>query len=430
MAPHLCLDEITDTRADGFGFILLKGLLLVAKTTVPHDFAALYIDIGGREVPGKIAHMDHRQNWVLVRYGPSNTSTDHLDAITLATDVPEEGQSVTFVGIDVADHFHTTKTTITGSFIAGFHSPLKHAEAIDVIQIDSDIARMCSSGVILNDRMELQGFWLLMNNKVRYILPTAQVGPVVQQILRGQSPKARRELSLRMQLIAPKDARVMGVTDEYISQGIGILGLEHRFFAVLRTTAEAAKYIKHGDIILRINGKHVTRYLGFDALDTGDNQLVKLVIVRDGKEITVDFPSEVATNGTTDRVTYVFGMVLQRPYCAVRYVVQDVPGKLMLMCTVRKNLILISCEANIRITFVQSAGSPGSHTTMMYYNFITGVNGIKVHDRDSFLEAVKTIPEEKDFTIQSMDWSGKGYYDIIRKTSGAVRITVPAERVF
>jgi pro-apoptotic serine protease NMA111 len=57
---------------------------------------------------------------------------------------------------------------------------------------------------------------------------------------------------------------------------------------------------------------------------------------------------------------------------------------------------------------------------MPYDNFITGVNGIAVHDRDSFLDAVKQVPDEADFTIQSEDWNGKEYNDIVRKTSRAV----------
>jgi hypothetical protein len=57
-----------------------------------------------------------------------------------------------------------------------------------------------------------------------------------------------------------------------------------------------------------------------------------------------------------------------------------------------------------------------------YNNFIVAVNGKRIHDRDSFLAAVKQVPDETDFTIQSEDWNGKEYSDIVRKTSRAVSL--------
>lgn len=59
---------------------------------------------------------------------------------------------------------------------------------------------------------------------------------------------------------------------------------------------------------------------------------------------------------------------------------------------------------------------------MHYDHFITGVNGTRVYDLDSFLDAVKQAPDEVDFTIQSEDWNGKEYNDILRKTSRAVSL--------
>lgn len=337
IAPYVCLDMNSGTRLESFGFILHNGLLLVAKTACPHDLCDIYIDIDGREVSGEVLHMDHRQNWVLIRYDAANTSTAALSTVDLATTTPKELDTLTFVGIDNLDIFHTTKTNVTGSFVADFVSPLQHAEAIDVVQIDSDIAQMCLAGVVLNDLHQIAGFWLVMRNDVRYVLPTTGIASVVPKLLAGGLPKARGTFNFRLELIPPKDARVMGVTDEYISYGLRANGAQHRFFSVRRATREVAEYIQHGDILLSINKNVIYRYLDFDAFDDPGHETAELLIVRNGKQMVVDFPLELATDVTTDRVTCIFGMVFQRPYTDIKYIAQDFPSNLIITCSVCKS---------------------------------------------------------------------------------------------
>ncbi|OKL60793.1 hypothetical protein UA08_03175 [Talaromyces atroroseus] len=399
IAPALCLDENPETRLEGFGFIIYNGLLLVAKTTCPHDLCDIYIDIDGREVFGQVLHIDCRQNWVLIQYDAANTSTMSLNTVDLATGPPQELDTVTFVGMDDDNNFHSAKTAITGSFIADFLSSVQHAEAIDVLQIDSDIARMCFSGVIVNESHQIAGFWLIMRNDVRYVLPTTGIASVVRKILAGGVPKPRKTFNFRLEVIPPKDARVMGVDDEYIGYGVRVNGAQHRFFGVKRTTREVGEYIRHGDIFLSINGKIVNKFLDFDALDNTEAETAELLVVRDGNQIIVDFPLKIATDVTTDRVSSIFGMVFQRPYTSIKYINQDFPSDLIITCS--------------------APGSPGQQSSMPYDNFITGVNGITVHDRNSFLDAVNQVPDETDFTIQSEDWNGKVYNDIVRKSSRA-----------
>jgi pro-apoptotic serine protease NMA111 len=335
IAPALCLDENPETRLECFGFIIHNGLILAAKSTCPHDLCDIYIDIDGREVFGQILHIDCRQNWVLIQYDAANTSTSSLNTVELATGTPQELDSVTFVGMDDGNIFHSTKAAVTGSFIADFSSSVQHAEAIDVLQIDSDIARMCLSGVIINESGQIAGFWLIMKNGVRYVLPTTGIASVVRMILAGGAPKPRKTFNFRLEVILPKDARVMGVNDEYIGYGLRANGAQHRFFSVKRTSREVAEYIRHGDIFLSINGKTVNKYLDFDALDNAEAKTAELLIVRDGNQIVVDFPLGIVTDVTTDRVTSIFGMVFQRPYTSIKYITQDFPSDLIITCSVR-----------------------------------------------------------------------------------------------
>ncbi|EED22417.1 conserved hypothetical protein [Talaromyces stipitatus ATCC 10500] len=399
IAPYLNLDEIAETRLESFGFILSNGLIFAAKTTCPHDLCDLYIDIDGREILGELVHMDDRQNWVLIRYNSANTSTQSLDAVQLATETPQELETVTFVGMDGQDVFHTTNAIITGSSIADFVSPIQHAEAIDVVQLDSEWAHFCLSGVVLNNLHQVAGFWLVMKNGGRYLLPTTGIASVISEILAGGQSRARGRFNFRVDVILPKNARVMGVSDEHIECGIRANGAQHRFFSVRRATREVAEYIRHGDVLLSINSKRITQYLDFDALEDTDKETAELLIVRDGKEMVVDFPLKLATDVSTDRVTCILGMVFQRPYTDIKYITQHFPSELIFTCAV--------------------AGSPGQQASLPYNNFIVGVNGKRIHDRVSFLIEIKQVPDETDFTIQSEDWNGKEYSDIVRKTRKA-----------
>ncbi|KUL90239.1 hypothetical protein ZTR_01876 [Talaromyces verruculosus] len=399
IAPFVNLDEITDSRLESFGLILHSGLVFAAKTLCPHDLCDIYIDIDGREVLGEIVHMDDRQNWVLIRYDPTNTSTESIDTVQLATEIPEELDTLTFVGMNDLDVYHTTKVTVTGSFIAEFLSPLQHAEVLDVLQIDGGLVHSCLFGVVLNDSHQIAGFWLVMKKNNHNVLPVTGVASVVSDILAGRAPKSRKKFNFRVDVILPKNARVIGVADEYIKDGLRANGAQHRFFSVRRTSREVTEYIRHGDVLLGINGKRIQKYTDFDALEDTEKETVELLIVRDGKEMVVDFPLKLATDVSTDRVTCVFGMVFQKPYTNMKYATQHFPSE----------LIFIGAHY----------GSPGDQAPLPYNNFIVAVNGKHVHDRDSFLAAVKQVPDETDFTIQSEDWNGKEYNAIIRKTSRA-----------
>lgn len=334
IAPYVNLDEISETRLESFGFILHSGLAFAAKTTCPHDLCDIYIDIDGREVLGEIVHMDDRQNWVLIRYDPANTSTDTLDTVQLASETPQELDTLTFVGMDGADIFHTIKATVTGSFIAEFPSPIQHAEVIDVVQIDGGLTHYCLFGVVLNELHQIAGFWLVMKNSGRYVLPATGVASVVPDILAGRIPKSRKRFNFRVDVILPKNARIIGVADEYIKDGIRANGAQHRFFSVRRATREVTEYIRHGDVLLSINGERIQKYTDFDALEDPGKETAELLIVRDGKEMVVDFPLKLATDVSTDRVTCILGMVFQRPYTDIKYITQHFPSELVFTCAV------------------------------------------------------------------------------------------------
>lgn len=334
IAPHVNLDEISETRLESFGIILHSGLVFVAKTVCPHDLCDIYIDIDGREVLGEIVHMDDRQNWVLIQYDPSNTSTESLGTIILSTEALQELDTLTFVGMDGADTFHTTKATVAGLFIADFLSPLQHAEVLDVVQIDGGLANYCLFGVVLNEMHQVAGFMLVMKNSGRYVLPATGVASVLPEILAGRSPRSRKRFNFRLDIILPKNARVIGVSDEYIRDGIRVNGAQHRFFSVRRVTREVKEYIRHGDVLLSINGKLIQRYTDFDALEDTEKETAELLIVRDGKEMVVDFPLKLATDVSTNRVTCILGMVFQRPYTDIRYITQHFPSDFIFTCAV------------------------------------------------------------------------------------------------
>jgi hypothetical protein len=228
-----------------------------------------------------------------------------------------------------ADIFHTTKATVTGSFIAEFVSPLQHAEVLDVVQIDGGLAHYCLFGVVLNDSHQIAGFWLVMKNSARYILPATGIASVVPDILAGRPTRGRKRFNFRVDIIPPKNARVIGVADNYINDGIRANGAQHRFFSVRRASREVTGYIRHGDVLLSIDGKRIQKYTDFDALEDTEKETAELLIVRDGKEMVVDFPLKLATDLSTDRVTCVFGMVFQRPYTDIKYVTNHFPSELI-----------------------------------------------------------------------------------------------------
>lgn len=126
-------------------------------------------------------------------------------------------------------------------------------------------------------------------------------------------------LSVEFRSIAMSQARLMGVSEEWIAQVSKVNTAHHQVFMVTKRTFErddTDEALLEGDILLTLNGKLITRISELDIMY--DNEFLDAVVIRDCEEIRIRLPTVAADDVETDTAVSFCGAILHRPHHAVR----------------------------------------------------------------------------------------------------------------
>ncbi|EDN97016.1 hypothetical protein SS1G_01944 [Sclerotinia sclerotiorum 1980 UF-70] len=221
----------------------------------------------------------------------------------------------------------TTITEITAVAIpAKAASPRYRAINIDAITVDTSLSGQCGSGVLIGEDGIVQALWLTYlgersqssSKDVEYYLglATPTLLPVIKKIQNDEKPKLRM-LSVEFNTIQMAQARVMGVSEEWIHKVAEDNLSRHQLFMVRKRTFERnseSGALLEGDIILSLNGKIITRVNELDVMY--DHEVLDAVIVRDCKEMSIKLDTVSADDLETDRAISFCGAILHRPHHA------------------------------------------------------------------------------------------------------------------
>jgi S1-C subfamily serine protease len=287
----------------------------------------------------------------------------------------------------------TTITDITAVAIpANSGAPRYRAVNVDAITVDTSLSGQCGSGVLVGEDGTVQALWLTYLGERSPVtqkdtdyhlgLATPTLLPVIQQIQRGEKPKLRM-LSVEFNAIQMSQARIMGVSEEWIKKVALDNSSRHQLFMIRKRTFERgdeAGALLEGDVILSLNGKIITRVSELDVMY--DHEVLDAVIVRDCVEMSIKLPTVSADDLETDRAINFCGAVLHRPHHAVRQQISKLHSEVYVSARTR--------------------GSPAYQYGLAPTNFITHVNGKPTPDLESFLKAVVGIPDNTCMLLQTL----------------------------
>ncbi|KAF7720820.1 serine protease [Apophysomyces ossiformis] len=383
--PYL-VDGMKATQFYGTGFIVSTHppLIMCDRDTVPIALGDIFITFANSIIiPGKLLFLHPFYNYALITYDPALIGDTLTRPVELSDVELNQGDEVHFTGVGNDHSVVTKKTTVSAVSNIGTREcspPRWRAMNIEGIKIDDSLNSQ--GGLLTDSQGKVHAFWVSyssQNEKGKDIsfmsgLPSSLVGPTVDKFVKGEKVMFRG-LDVELWTMRIAAARTLGLDNAWVSRIENSGSTRHTLLYVLNVLDErspSAKVLSVGDVVLTVNGKLVTRMA--DMMHVHEQSHVEMVILRNGKELTVNVPlSEYSVNETT-RVVHWQGALLQRPYKAVLEQVKNVPTGVYVSCTLY--------------------GSPASNVLRPGV-WITEVQGKPVSDLDCFLEVVHAYEAEQ-----------------------------------
>ncbi|KAK0701649.1 trypsin-like cysteine/serine peptidase domain-containing protein [Lasiosphaeria miniovina] len=406
------LDGFPKNRKWGMGLVIDadKGLVVISRAIVPYDFCDISITIADSiVVEGKVVFLHPLQNYAIIQYDPKLVDAPVLSA-KLSSEEITQGASTYFIGYNRIGRIVHAATTVTEIFAvtipANSGAPRYRAVNVDAITVDTSLSGQCGSGVLVSQDGTVQALWLTYlgersntthrDEEYHLGLTTPTLLPVVSQIQQGIVPKLRM-LSVEFRAIQMSQARVMGVSEEWIRKVSLANTAHHQLFMVTKRTFEREEQeggaLLEGDILLTLNGKIVTKISDLDVMYSND--VLDAVIVRDCNELNHKIPTVAADDVETDRAISFCGAIIHRPHHAVRQQISKLFSEVYVSARTR--------------------GSPSYQYGLAPTNFITHVNGKPTPDLESFLAAVIKIPDNTYFRLRAMTFDSVPWVVTMKK---------------
>ncbi|KAK5005269.1 hypothetical protein LTR16_006094 [Cryomyces antarcticus] len=216
--------------------------------------------------------------------------------------------------------------------------------------------------------------------------------PVLSQIQEGIVPKLRI-LNVEISTIQMSQARLMGVSEEWIERVETEDPERHQLFMVRKVDAGHQNGLQEGDVILTMNGTLVTRITDLDVMYT--NNELDTAIVRKRDEMHIMVPTVPTEEFETDRAVIFCGAILHRPHQAVRQQISKVHSDIYISARMR--------------------GSPAYQYGLAPTNFITAVNAVPTPDLDAFVREVNKIPDNTYFRLKIMTFDNVPWVATMKK---------------
>ena len=412
----LKIDGYPQSKKTGFGLVLdaERGLVLVSRAIVPYDLCDINITVADSViVAAKVIFLHPLQNYAIIQYD-SKLVQAPVKSAKLSTECIKQGQETIFVGFNQNFRIVVSKTTVTDittvSIPANASAPRYRAINLDAITVDTGLSGQCTNGVLIGEDGVIQALWLnylgertaSSHKDVEYHLgfATPSLLPVTKMITQGIIPKLRI-LNMESYVVHMSQARIMGVSEEWIQKVTETNPSRHQLFMVRKVDVPPPSFnpppgtesLQEGDIILTLDGQLITRVSELDIMY--DKEVLDALIVRNGQELRIQVPTVPTEDLETDRAVVFCGAVLQKPHHAVRQQISKLHSE-----------VYVSAR---------SRGSPSYQYGLAPTNFVTAVNGTSTPNLDTFVKEVSKIPDNTYFRLRAVTFDNVPWVVTMKK---------------
>jgi pro-apoptotic serine protease NMA111 len=410
------IDGFPQAKRIGFGLVVDadQGLVIASRCTIPYDLCDISLTIADSIiVDAKVVFLHPLANYAIIKYDPSLVLAP-VQTARLATEQIKQGASTIFLGFNKNLRAVVAQTTVTDITTVAIPSnaaaPRYRALNLDAITVDTGLSSQCAHGVLLKTDGTVEALWLSYlgerhsnsHQNMEYHLGLATPGllPIINQVRTGVIPNLRI-LNIEASTIQMSQARIMGVSDRWISKVAIANPARHQLFMVRKIDCAMPsdeggvdkQSLQEGDIILTLNGQLITRVSELDIMY--NSITLDALVVRKGKELSLTVPTIPTTDLHTTHAVLFCGAVLHRPHHAVRQQISKLHSE-----------VYVSAR---------SRGSPSFMYGLAPTNFITAVNGVPTPTIQTFLTEVNKIPDNTYFRLRVVTFDNVPWVATMKK---------------
>jgi S1-C subfamily serine protease len=385
---------VTERNYHGTGLVVdaERGLVVVDRNTVPVAVGDVRITVAGSvEIPARVAYVHPLHNLALVSYDPALLDGTPVRAAELDARELVAGEAVTVVGLGSDSRVRAIATTVSSVDDVTF--PLSRTlqyrdaniEVVDLVNGPNDF-----DGVVIGDNGKVRALWSSFATEsgrdvvqVNRGMPVGLVQELVEVTRAGQP---LHSLEVEFATVPVAEARKLGLGDDWVARLEKLDGPHRQVLSVARVVAgsPAAGVLREGDLLLAIDGRPMNRFRDVE-LATRAGQ-VKVTVLRDGQEVTVDVATAPLGGGDIDRLLLWAGAVLHAPHRAM---------------SVQRGIL----PEGVFVAFF-SYGSPATRYKLYAGRRIVEVDGRPTPDLDAFIAAVQGRADRSSVRLKTVTWNG------------------------
>ena len=335
-----------------------KGYIVTNNHVIDNADKIIVALNDGHEYPAKLIGKDPQSDIALLQ----------VDDVKRLTEIKLADSDLTRVGdyvVAIGNPFGIGQTVTSGIISALARSGLNMNGFENFIQTDASINQGNSGGALVNLNGELVG------------INTAIIAPSGGNVGIGFAIPSNMVKSLTSQLIEYGEVKrgVLGIKGNELTSDIAKafdLDVQKGAFVseVMNDSAAKDAGIKSGDIIISMDGKPVNSFAELRAkiATTGAGRTVKLGIIRDGKEISVEVKLKNSDETTTE------AKAIHPALNGATLINGDVKGQ--------KGVLIESIAKN----------SPASRLSLQEGDLITGVNKARINSVSELRKIIDSNP--------------------------------------
>ena len=335
-----------------------KGYIVTNNHVIDNADKIIVALNDGHEYPAKLIGKDPQSDIALLQ----------VDDVKRLTEIKLADSDLTRVGdyvVAIGNPFGIGQTVTSGIISALARSGLNMNGFENFIQTDASINQGNSGGALVNLNGELVG------------INTAIIAPSGGNVGIGFAIPSNMVKSLTSQLIEYGEVKrgVLGIKGNELTSDIAKafdLDVQKGAFVseVMNDSAAKDAGIKSGDIIISMDGKPVNSFAELRAkiATTGAGRTVKLGIIRDGKEISVEVKLKNSDETTTE------AKAIHPALNGATLINGDVKGQ--------KGVLIKSIAKN----------SPASRLSLQEGDLITGVNKARINSVSDLRKIIDSNP--------------------------------------